>query len=56
MQSGADREEEEVSGFFFFCFFLLFFFPSSAKPRLQSRWFQPSARTDVTVGSAFNDI
>lgn len=51
MQSGADREVE--GSIWVFC---LSFPPSSATPGLQSRWFQPSARTDVIVGSAFNDI
>lgn len=46
---------KEVSVFWFF-FSLFIFFSSSATPGLQSRWFQPSARTDVIVGSAFNDI
>lgn len=30
--------------------------PSSATPGVQARWFQPSARADVSVGSAFNGI
>lgn len=54
MQSGADRELE--GNIWVFCPPPPFFFPSSATPGLQSRWFQPSARTDVIVGSAFNDI
>lgn len=51
MQSGADREVEEVSGVF-----LLFFFHPVPHRDYSQGGFNLQQRTDVTVGSAFNDI